>query len=223
VADEVEWIVDRYQPEMVWYADDVFTIHRGWTISYAQEMKRRGLRVPFECITRADRLDEAVADALASLGCFRVWLGSESGSQRILDAMKRGVKVEQVRRAVNLVQMRGIEAGMFLMWGYEGEEIEDIEATVDHVKACHPDVFLTTTAYPIKGTPYYEEVENKLVRLGEWRQSTDRNIQVRGRRSRRFYRHADDLLRGSMQVPEDSARVLAARRGLQETCQEVEA
>ena len=66
---------------------------------------------------------------------------------------------------------------MFLMWGYEGEEIEDIEATVEHVKVCHPDVFLTTTAYPIKGTPYYEEVQNKLVRLGEWRASTDRNIQ----------------------------------------------
>ena len=223
VADEVEWIVSHYQPEMVWYADDVFTIHRGWTLSYAREMKERGLRIPFECITRADRLDESVADALASLGCFRVWLGSESGSQRILDAMKRGVKVEQVRNAVKLVQARGIEAGMFLMWGYEGEEIEDIEATVEHVKACHPDVFLTTTAYPIKGTPYYEEVENKLVRLGEWRASTDRNIQVRGRRSRRYYRHADDLLRGATQDPEDTARVAAARIGLMETREEVEA
>ncbi len=94
---------------------------------------RGELRIPFECITRADRLDESVADALASLGCFRVWLGSESGSQRILDAMKRGVKVEQVQNAVKQVQARGIEAGMFLMWGYEGEEIEDIEATVDRV------------------------------------------------------------------------------------------
>jgi radical SAM superfamily enzyme YgiQ (UPF0313 family) len=137
--------------------------------------------------------------------------------------MKRGVKVEQVQNAVKLVQARGIEAGMFLMWGYEGEEIEDIEATVEHVKTCHPDVFLTTTAYPIKGTPYYEEVQNKLVRLGEWRDSTDRNIQVRGRRSRRYYRHADDLLRGSMQHPEDSARVAAARQGLIETREEVEA
>jgi radical SAM superfamily enzyme YgiQ (UPF0313 family) len=223
VADEVEWIVNRYQPEMVWYADDVFTIHRGWTLSYAREMKERGLRIPFECITRADRLDESVAEALASLGCFRVWLGSESGSQRILDAMKRGVKVEQVRNAVKLVQARGIEAGMFLMWGYEGEEIEDIEATVEHVKTCHPDVFLTTTAYPIKGTPYYEEVQDKLVRLGEWRESTDRNIQVRGRRSRRYYRHADDLLRGSMEHPENSDRVAAARKGLMETREEVEA
>ncbi len=223
VADEVEWIVDRYQPEMVWYADDVFTIHRGWTLSFAREMKERGLRIPFECITRADRLDDSVADALASLGCFRVWIGSESGSQRILDSMKRGVKVEQVQKAVGLVQARGIEAGMFLMWGYEGEQIEDIEATVEHVKTCRPNVFLTTVAYPIKGTPYYEEVQSKLVRLGDFRSSTDRNIQVRGRRSRRFYRHADDLLRGAMQNPEDDARVADARRGLMETREEVEA
>ena len=223
VADEVEWIMERYQPEMVWYADDVFTIHRGWTLSYAREMKERGLRVPFECITRADRLDESVADALASLGCFRVWLGSESGSQRVLDSMKRGVKVEQVQKAVELVQARDIEAGMFLMWGYEGEQIEDIEATVEHVKTCRPNVFLTTVAYPIKGTPYFEEVQSKLVRLGDWRASTDRNIRVRGRHSRQFYRHADDLLRGSMQTPEDYARVAGARRGLMETREEVEA
>jgi radical SAM superfamily enzyme YgiQ (UPF0313 family) len=137
--------------------------------------------------------------------------------------MKRGVKVEQVQKAVGLVQARGIEAGMFLMWGYEGEQIEDIEATVEHVKTCRPNVFLTTVAYPIKGTPYYEDVRSKLVRLGEWSSSTDRNIQVRGRRSRRFYRHADDLLRGAMQAPEDYARVADARRGLMETREEVEA
>ena len=97
VADEAEWILDRYQPEMLWYADDVFTIHTGWTLAYAAEMKRRGIRVPFECITRADRFSAPVAAALAEMGCFRVWIGSESGSQRVLDAMQRGVQVEQVR------------------------------------------------------------------------------------------------------------------------------
>src|SRR5262249_38058624 len=87
VADEVEAIVERYQPDMLWYADDVFTIHPGWTLNYAAELRRRGIRMPFECITRADRLTPQTADALAEMGCFRVWIGSESGSQRILDAM----------------------------------------------------------------------------------------------------------------------------------------
>jgi len=161
VVDEVEWILNRYHPEMLWMADDVFTIHHGWLLEYAAEMKRRGLRIPFECITRADRLNARMADALAGLGCFRVWIGSESGSQRILDAMQRGVKVEQVREAVALCRASGIQTGMFLMFGYEGEELSDIEATVEHVKACLPDVFLTTVSYPIKGTPYFDKVADR--------------------------------------------------------------
>jgi len=186
-------------------------------------MKRRGLRVPFECITRADRLDARTADALAELGCFRVWIGSESGSQRILDAMRRGVRVEQVREAVRLVQARGIQAGMFLMWGYEGEDLEDIEATVEHVKACRPDTFLTTVSYPIKGTAFYNDLADKLVRLGEWRDSSDRDVRIRGRHSRRFYQHADDLLRRSMDQPTDERRLASVRSALRETYSEVEA
>ena len=158
-------------------ADDVFTIHHGWLERYAAEMKRRGLRIPFECITRADRMTPRVAEQLAELGCFRVWIGSESGSQRILDAMERGVTVEQVREAVGWLQAQGIQTGMFLMWGYEGEELADIEATYEHVQACRPDVFLTTVSYPIKGTPYYDEVAPKLVTLGAWNATTDRDVQ----------------------------------------------
>ncbi len=221
VAGEVAWILDRYHPEMLWMADDVFTIHPGWILDYAAEMKRRGLRVPFECITRADRLSPRVAGALAELGCFRVWIGSESGSQRILDAMERGVKVEQVREAVRLCREQGIETGMFLMWGYAGEEIEDIEATIAHVKACRPDVFLTTVSYPIQGTPYYEEMERRLVRIADWAQTTDRELKIAGRHSRRYYQFADQWLKAEMAL--DRGGVEAARRGLQECAEEVEA
>ena len=119
--------------------------------------KLRGLHRPFETITRADRLQsEAAVKALKDLGCYRIWIGSESGSQRILDAMQRGVTVEQVRSAVRLAQKYGIKVGMFLMWGYEGEELEDIAATVEHVKLTNPDIFFTTVSYPIKGTPYFD-------------------------------------------------------------------
>jgi radical SAM superfamily enzyme YgiQ (UPF0313 family) len=222
VADEAEWILSEYHPEMLWYADDVFTIHHGWTLKYAGELKRRGIQIPFECITRADRLNPQIADALAEMGCFRVWIGSESGSQRVLDAMERGVRVEQVKEAVALTRARGIQAGMFLMWGYEGEQIEDIEATVQHVKQCRPDVFLTTVSYPIKGTGYYNDVRDKLVRLGEWSGSTDRDWQIRGRHSRRYFQFADELLRHSMEAPPDDARIAAARSGLRATSAEVE-
>ena len=186
VADEVESIVDRYQPERLWYADDVFGIHRTWTIDYARELERRRIRRPFECISRAERIDDDVAAALASLGCFRVWIGSESGSQRVLDAMQRRVSVEQVHESATRLRRHGIEVGMFIMLGYDGEQLEDLRATVDHLKRTAPDVFLTTVSYPIKGTPYYDQVAARLAPQ-EWREGSDRDLVVRGRPVKTYY------------------------------------
>jgi radical SAM superfamily enzyme YgiQ (UPF0313 family) len=200
VVDELEWLLNRYHPDMAWMADDVFTIHPGWLGQYAAEMKRRGLRIPFECISRADRLNPQVMDNLAELGCFRLWIGSESGSQRLLDAMERGVTVEEVRAAVALAKARGIKTGMFLMWGYSGEDLDDIEATIEHVKRSDPDVFFTTVSYPIKGTPYFNEVSSRLVSLKPWKESSDRDYRIRGRHSRRFYQYADQLLQCEVEL-----------------------
>ncbi|MGH7107267.1 MAG: radical SAM protein, partial [Acetobacteraceae bacterium] len=139
-------------------------------------------------------------DLLRDLGCYRVWIGSESGSQRILDAMRRGVTVEQVRRAARLAQSRGIQVGMFLMWGYEGEEMEDIAATVEHVKATNPETFFTTVSYPIKGTPYFDAVRDRVELQMEWAQSSDRDYLIRGRRGRDYYRLADTWLRAEVEA-----------------------
>jgi len=236
VVDEVEWLLNRYQPDMVWVADDVFTIHYGWLREYAAEMRRRSLHIPFECITRADRMNNEVVDLLADLGCFRVWIGSESGSQRILDSMERGVTVEQVQRGVEMARSRGIASGMFLMWGYEGEELQDIEATIEHVKRSDPDVFFTTVAYPIKGTPYYEKISSQLLQIKPWTESSDRELVVAGRHSKRFYDYADRLLHDEVELArlervgrvngdgnELRSRISAARAGLHETYAEVEA
>ena len=200
VVDELEWILQRYNPDMLWIADDVFTIHHGWLAQFAGEMKRRGIRVPFECISRADRVNPQVADLLSSLGCFRIWIGSESGSQRILDAMERGVTVEEVQKAVELCRSRGIQTGMFLMWGYEGEELADIEATIQHVKRTRPDTFFTTVSYPIRGTPYFEEVADRVTASTAWAEGSDRDFRIRGRHSRSFYRSADQLLRAEVEL-----------------------
>ncbi len=223
VADEVEFLLNRYKPDMLWMADDVFTIHPGWLFEYATELKKRGIRIPFECITRADRMNEKVVETLRDMGCFRVWIGSESGSQRILDAMQRGVTVQQVQQAVELCRINGIESGMFLMWGYDGEDISDIESTVSHVRTCKPDIFFTTVSYPIKGTPYFEKVADRLVNLKPWNQSTDRDFQIRGRHSRKFYQYADQLLRNETVAQPDPELVRAAREGLYATFAETEA
>lgn len=195
VVDEVEWLLEEYRPDMVWISDDVFTINHAWLRSYAAEMRRRGIRVPFECISRADRLNPEMMDLLAELGCFRMWIGSESGSQRILDAMERGVTIEQVHQAVEMCRNRSIQSGMFLMWGYEGENLEDIEATIQHVRVSRPDIFFTTVSYPIKGTSYYNRIASRLIQIAPWGKTSDRELKIDGRHSRSFYAHADKLLR----------------------------
>lgn len=216
-ADELEFLVGRYRPDMVWYADDVFTIHHRWLYDYAAELKRRGLRVPFETISRADRMmEEDVLRTLAEMGCARIWVGAESGSQRILDAMERGVTVEQVQFAVRAARRHGIEVGMFLMWGYDGETVDDIAATVEMVKRAEPDVFLTTVAYPIKSTPYFDALGDRVVATREWDAATDRDYDVRGRYSRELYREADGWLKNEVQSyrlgPEAGAAALEEAR-----------
>jgi anaerobic magnesium-protoporphyrin IX monomethyl ester cyclase len=114
--------------------------------------------------------------------------------------MERGVSVEQVRRAVKLAQRHDIRVGMFLMWGYEGEEIEDIAATVEHVKESNPDIFFTTVSYPIKGTPYFEAVKDKVQLPIAWAEASDRDYFVGGRYGRDYYRLADIWLRNEVEA-----------------------
>ncbi len=200
VADEVELILETYRPDALWYADDVFTIHFRWFREYAAELERRGIRVPFETITREDRLNEEIVRTLADMGAYRIWVGAESGSQRVLDAMERRTDASRVSEVVRLLQRHGIEAGMFVMLGYEGEEIGDLEETTDLLKRCNPDVFLTTVAYPIMGTPYHEKVADRVVPLVPWEEGSDRDLTVKGRHSRRFYRHATRWMVGEVEL-----------------------
>ncbi len=200
-AAELEHIMATWRPDQVWYADDVFTISHPWLYGYAKELKRRNLRVPFETISRADRmLKEEVLETLADMGCYRIWIGSESGSQRILDAMQRGVTVEEVAWAAKAAKRHGIEVGMFLMWGYSGEQVDDIAATVELVKQCQPDVYLTTVAYPIKNTGYFKNTAQSVVLEKEWAAATDREFRIRGRHSRRYYKQADAWLRNEVEA-----------------------
>jgi anaerobic magnesium-protoporphyrin IX monomethyl ester cyclase len=190
VAEEVQAIVDRYHPDSLWFVDDVFTINHRWLEELTLEFERRGLRVPYECITRADRLDERSVKLLRRSGCFRVWIGAESGSQKVLDAMDRRVKVERVRDVIQLSKKHGIETGTFIMLGYPGETEADIDATIEHLKLADPDQFTITVAYPIKGTPYYEEVRDDIVDQRPWEASTDRDLELRRPHSPLYYKLA---------------------------------
>lgn len=204
VADELEHILTTYKPTQVWYADDVFTINHNWLYKYAAELDKRNLKAPFETISRADRMmDEKVVTTLKQLGCYRIWIGAESGSQRLLDHMKRQVTIDQLFHATKSAQAHGIEVGMFLMWGYADENLDDIDETVRQIARINPDIYLTTVAYPIKGTEYFKEYEDKISSQIIWRQGSDRDYKVEGQHSARYYRLANKYLKNTV----DSARL----------------
>lgn len=190
VVDEIVWLQEHYDFDMIWFVDDVFTINHKWLHEFVTELAGRKVKVAYEIISRADRVTEEVLALLQQSGCFRVWIGAESGSQKIIDAMDRRVKVEQVRETIKMVKQYGMEAGTFIMLGYPGEEEADIRETLHHLKYSDPDHYTVTVAYPIKGTPLYGEVENIFTEDLPWESSTDRDIDFKRTYKRAYYNHA---------------------------------
>jgi radical SAM superfamily enzyme YgiQ (UPF0313 family) len=187
VIEELSLIKKEYNPDTIWFVDDVFTISHKWLTEFNKELKRNNLKIKYECITRADRMNEDVIKMMKESGCFRVWIGAESGSQRIIDAMDRRVKVEQVREMIQLTKESGIETGTFIMLGYPGETEEDIEETIYHLKQSNPDYFTITVAYPIKGTDFFQEIETNQVNAFDWEKQTDRNRDFKRTYPRKYY------------------------------------
>jgi radical SAM superfamily enzyme YgiQ (UPF0313 family) len=168
----------------------VFTISHKWLEKFRDELKKTNLLIAYECITRADRLNEEVIKMLKETGCFRVWIGAESGSQKVIDLMDRRVDVNQVRDMIRMSKKYGIEAGTFIMLGYPGETESDIEETINHLKASDPDHFTITVAYPINGTELYQEIEANRITELQWNTSTDRQIDFKRTYSRKYYDYA---------------------------------
>lgn len=189
VVEELKQLVEIYKPDSFWFVDDVFTISHKWLTTFHEEMMKSQLSISYECITRADRMNEQVIRMLKETGCFRVWIGAESGSQKVIDLMDRRVDVKQVRDMIKLSRANGIEAGTFIMLGYPGETEGDIEETIQHLKESNPDHFTITVAYPIRGTELFQEVETTSTGLS-WSSSTDRDIDFKRTYSRKYYDYA---------------------------------
>jgi radical SAM superfamily enzyme YgiQ (UPF0313 family) len=193
-VEEIKRIIDKYVPDILWFVDDVFTISHKWLRNVHKLLKEQNITIRFECISRSDRLDEDTIKTLKEMGCFRLWIGAESGSQKVLDLMDRRVDAVKTREIIKLTRRCGIEAGTFIMLGYPGEDKNDIQETVKHLKESMPDIFLTTVAYPIKGTPFFHEVEERILTNLPWEKRTDRDLSFSGRYSKKFYRHANRYL-----------------------------
>ncbi len=203
VRMEMAELQEHYRFDHYWFADDVFTIQPKWVFGLRDSLRQYPELVkPFECISRADKITPELVDALRELRCFRLWIGAESGSERLLSLMKRGVNREQVIRAATLARTAGIETGMFFMWGFMDEDYPDISDTVSLAAACRPDIALTTIAYPIKGTVFYEQLAQQglLHQEPRFEQGTDRDIRIHNQPSPDLYTYANSLLHGTIRA-----------------------
>jgi anaerobic magnesium-protoporphyrin IX monomethyl ester cyclase len=188
VADEIAWLDARYRPDHLWITDDVFGLQPGWIEAFASALETRGVCVPFKCLMRADQISSPVARALRRAGCRTVWIGAESGSQRVLDAMEKGVRVSQIDEASGLLRAAGIDVGFFLQFGYPGETREDIRRTLAMVRRCQPDDIGISVSYPLPGTPFYERVRAQLGLKQNWDDSDDLTPMYHATYSAEFYR-----------------------------------
>ncbi len=188
VVAELKWLKETYRPDHIWFADDIFGLKPGWIERFGQLAQAQQAVVPFKCLLRADLIKPAVVAGLQAAGCKTVWMGAESGSQRILDAMEKGTTVAQVGEARRALGVAGIEVGYFLQFGYPGETRDDIAATLQLVRQTQPDDIGISVSYPLPGTKFYERVKAQLGEKQNWNSSADLAMLYHGPFTTAFYR-----------------------------------
>jgi radical SAM superfamily enzyme YgiQ (UPF0313 family) len=144
--------------------------------------------------SRVDLMTLDTVRALRRAGCAEVWLGIESGSQRILDAMDKGTRVEQIAKARDNLRSEGIRACYFLQFGYQGEAWEDIQKTVNLVRNTRPDDIGVSVSYPLPGTKFFDRVQSQLRDKTNWSDSEDLSMMFQGAYTDEFYRALHNAL-----------------------------
>lgn len=189
VVTELKLLNERYQFDHVWFCDDIFGLKPGWVKRFAELVKENELKIRFKIQSRADLLlkDEQIKP-LAEAGCEVVWMGAESGSQRILDAMDKGTTIEQIEEATLLLKKHGIKPAFFLQFGYLGETIEDIELTIKMLKKLVPSDIGISVSYPLPGTKFYDKVREQLGTKTNWTDSDELALMFRNTYQPAFYK-----------------------------------
>lgn len=194
VASEMLYVKTTFTPDQVWFADDIFALSAKWTETFADEVERLDAAVPFKMQSRCDLMTRPTVAALRRAGCAEVWMGAESGSQQILDAMEKGIRVEQIAVARDNLRRHEIRACLFLQFGYPGETWSDIEQTIRMVRENQPDDVGISVSYPLPGTKFFEIVADQLGPTTNWRNSGDLAMMFRGTYSSEFYRALADAV-----------------------------
>jgi radical SAM superfamily enzyme YgiQ (UPF0313 family) len=189
VVEELKMLKQNYNFDHVWFCDDIFGLKPGWVKTFADELEKEKLKFNFKIQSRVDLLleDKQIAD-LARAGCTNVWVGAESGSQKILDAMDKGTKVEQIYEATRLLKKNGIKPAFFIQFGYLGETMKDIEKTIKMINDLLPEDIGVSVSYPLPGTSFYEKVKHELVNKTNWSDSDDLALMFKNTYSANFYK-----------------------------------
>jgi anaerobic magnesium-protoporphyrin IX monomethyl ester cyclase len=189
VAAELAWLKKTYRPDHIWFVDDIFGLLPGWVERFADLVEHHNARLPFKSLQRADLILKGnTIDALRRAGAQRVWVGAESGSQKILDAMEKGTHVADIYETARRLHAAGIEVGFFLQFGYPGETRQDIERTLQMVRDCRPDDIGMSVSYPLPGTRFFTAVQHELGSKRNWQDSEDLAMLYNGPFSTAFYR-----------------------------------
>jgi len=194
VGEEMKYLKRTFAPDHIWFADDIFGFRVDWVRGFAAVTAEEDGSVPFTIQTRADLMSERMVQALRDAACTEAWLGAESGSQRILDAMNKGTTVEEILTASSRLKTVGIRVGFFIQLGYLGEELADILATRELLAAARPDDVGVSVSYPLPGTRFHELVKAQLGPKTHWQHSDDLAMMFQGTYTSEFYRAVRDLL-----------------------------
>ena len=189
VAEEIEYLQQNYDTSYFWMFDDIFGLKPGWVQDFRDIIKAKGLKFKYKIQSRVDLLlQEDTIEALADSGAETVWVGAESGSQKILDAMDKGTKVEQIFKATKLLKKNGIRPAFFLQFGYLGEEKEDIDKTIKMVLELMPEEIGISVSYPLPGTKFYDKVKEQLKEKANWTDSDELALMYKGTFSPSYYK-----------------------------------
>jgi radical SAM superfamily enzyme YgiQ (UPF0313 family) len=161
-------IKTTYAPDQLRVVDDITGIDKKWIPRWRDAVLERDAVIPFECLTRVNLADDQLLGALKDMGCKKLYLGAESGSQSVLNAMNKGAKVEQIYTAAERCKQMGIAMYFFMMVGYPGEEYADLQKSARLLRTAMPEEFSTSIAYPLPGTPFYEQMRDRLMFESEW-------------------------------------------------------
>jgi anaerobic magnesium-protoporphyrin IX monomethyl ester cyclase len=189
VIEEITFLLREYKPDHIWMCDDIFGLKPGWVQEFNMLVKEAGLKFKYKIQSRVDLLLESdTVAALADSGAETIWVGAESGSQKILDAMDKGTTVDQIYSATKLMKAKGINVAFFLQFGYPGELKEDIDRTLKMVLDLMPEEVGISVSYPLPGTKFYENVKSQLQLKQNWRDSDDLDMMFQGTFKRDYYK-----------------------------------